>query len=96
MTKYSCDIHTEKGWESIALFDERASLAAMTAFALEQYDCGNSLEAPCDAVNVIDMDTGEILWDSYSYFHDVDDFEPADIDSDFGFDPYEGCFTYDC
>lgn len=25
-----------------------------------------------------------------------DDYEPADIDSDFGFDPYEGCYTYDC
>lgn len=22
--------------------------------------------------------------------------EPDDIDSDFGFDPYEGCYTYDC
>lgn len=26
---------------------------------------------------------------------DWDD-EPDDIDSDEGFDPYEGCFTYDC
>lgn len=25
-----------------------------------------------------------------------DDEEPADIDDDFGFDPYEGCYTYDC
>ena len=25
----------------------------------------------------------------------VDD-EPADIDDDFGFDLYEGCYTYDC
>ena len=24
------------------------------------------------------------------------DQEPADIDDDFGFDPYEGCYTYDC
>ena len=24
------------------------------------------------------------------------DDEPADIDSDFGFDPYDGCYTYDC
>lgn len=24
------------------------------------------------------------------------DEEPEDIDSDFGFDPYEGCYTYDC
>ena len=25
-----------------------------------------------------------------------EDFEPDDIDDDCGFDPYEGCFTYDC
>lgn len=24
------------------------------------------------------------------------DDEPEDIDDDFGFDPYEGCYTYDC
>lgn len=22
--------------------------------------------------------------------------EPADIDDDYGFDPYAGCYTYDC
>ena len=29
---------------------------------------------------------------------DVDDWddEPDDIDDDCGFDPYEGCYTYDC
>jgi hypothetical protein len=27
---------------------------------------------------------------------DEDDDEPDDIDDDCGFDPYEGCFTYDC
>lgn len=25
-----------------------------------------------------------------------EDCEPDDIDSDFGFDAYEGCYTYDC
>lgn len=25
-----------------------------------------------------------------------DDYEPDDIDDDCGFDPYEGCYTYDC
>ena len=25
-----------------------------------------------------------------------EDDEPDDIDDDCGFDPYEGCFTYDC
>lgn len=24
------------------------------------------------------------------------DYEPENIDDDFGFDPYEGCYTYDC
>lgn len=31
--------------------------------------------------------------------YDPDDFgeeEPDDIDNDCGFDPYEGCFTWDC
>lgn len=28
--------------------------------------------------------------------HDENEDEPDDIDDDFGFDPYEGCFTYDC
>lgn len=30
-----------------------------------------------------------------AYEPDEDD-EPDDIDSDEGFDPYAGCFTYDC
>lgn len=25
-----------------------------------------------------------------------DDYEPDDIDDDMGYDPYEGCFTWDC
>lgn len=24
------------------------------------------------------------------------DYEPDDIDSDMGYDPYEGCYTWDC
>lgn len=41
----------------------------------------------------------DVMWDWDSEvaldFCPEDD-EPADIDSDFGFDPYEGCYTYDC
>lgn len=32
----------------------------------------------------------------FSSFEEEEDFEPDDIDDDCGFDPYEGCFTYDC
>lgn len=31
-----------------------------------------------------------------AYEPEEDDAEPEDIDSDEGFDPYVGCFTYDC
>ena len=27
---------------------------------------------------------------------DDEDYEPDDIDSDFGFNAYAGCYTYDC
>lgn len=30
------------------------------------------------------------------YADEAWDDEPDDIDSDEGFDPYEGCFTFDC
>ena len=47
----------------------------------------------------------EAYWQGYNEAkeqYDIDlsdedfDDEPADIDDDFGFDPYMGCYTYDC
>ena len=39
-------------------------------------------------------ETGEVVAD---YNPEEEDYEePVDIDDDFGFDPYEGCYTYDC
>ena len=32
----------------------------------------------------------------FSFPEEEEDFEPDDIDDDCGFDPFEGCFTYDC
>ncbi len=111
MTKYSCDIHTTEDWESIALFSDKVSFEAMGAFVAAEFECGNSLSAPCDAIHVIDMDTGEVIFeadvqsvleegahiinDKVVYPPDCYD-EPADIDDDCGFDPYEGLFTFDC
>jgi hypothetical protein len=37
---------------------------------------------------------GEVLAE-YDPEEDLGD-EPADIDDDCGFDPYEGCYTWDC
>ena len=43
------------------------------------------LPAPCEDGS-FDYDEEDDSWDD----------EPDDIDSDEGFDPYEGCFTFDC
>lgn len=94
MTRFSCDIHTEDGWESIALFSDKVSFEAMGAFIAAEFECGNSLSAPCDAICVVDMDTGEIVLEAE--VGDAEDHEPVDIDDDCGFDPYEGLFTFDC
>lgn len=50
--------------------------------------CGTMMTLPAAMVD----DDGTIYCPSCAH----EDEEPADIDSDFGFDPYEGCYTYDC
>ena len=52
--------------------------------------CGLTMALPSALVD----DDGTIYCSSCAEVS-ADD-EPADIDSDFGFDPYEGCYTYDC
>lgn len=110
-TRYSVEIHKIEGWEGIALFADTVSFEAMGAFIAAEFQCGNSLDNPCDAIRVLDMETGEIILsadlqsvledgahiinDEVVYPPDWYD-EPADIDDDCGFDPYLGEFTYDC
>ena len=46
-----------------------------------------------EVANLVDGGTGEVI-ESSDEDYDYD--EPADIDSDMGFDPYMGCFSDDC
>ena len=77
MTKYSCDIHTAENWESIALFSDKVSFEAMGAFIGAEFECGNSLCAPCDAIRVVDLTTSEVVLEAE--VGDAEDYEPADI-----------------
>ena len=95
MTKYSVNILNDGNWESLALFAHNCDFDAMIDFCNRQFDCGNSLYTPAEDICIVDMDTGEIAW-LWSDDHPEWDDEPADIDSDCGFDPYLGCFTDDC
>ena len=46
-----------------------------------------------EVANLVDGETGEVIeFSDEDYDYD----EPADIDSDMGFDPYMGCFSDDC
>jgi len=47
-------------------------------------------EDVCDLTEYY-LDTGDEVPEDWN-----EDPEPDDIDSDAGFDPYEGCFTWDC
>ena len=46
-----------------------------------------------EVANLVDGEAGEVI-ESSDEDYDYD--EPADIDSDMGFDPYMGCFSDDC
>ena len=46
-----------------------------------------------EVASLVDGETGEVI-ESSDEDYDYD--EPADIDSDMGFDPYMGCFSDDC
>lgn len=64
----------------------------MVEEARELYDWDDDTNA-CDLSEYY-IDTGDEVpegWDE-----ELCDIEPDDIDSDTGFDPYEGCFTWDC
>lgn len=45
------------------------------------------------AIDIIEVDNDGFEVED---FDDEEWYEPEDIDSDFGFDPYMGCYTYDC
>lgn len=67
---------------------ELLSYDEMVEQAREWYD----LDDDTNAVTLAEYyeDTGDEVPEDWN------DYEPADIDDDCGFDPYEGCYTWDC
>lgn len=90
-TKYSLDVFdTETGeWTSVALFSDIVPVDVLADMGRTLW---NDVEGAGD-VAAIDIDTGEVVW---CHTDDTWQDEPAWIDDDCGFDPYEGSFTYDC
>lgn len=81
MTKYCANIITDVGEETVALFSDRASISAMICFAEQQFECGNSVIAPCKKIYIKDLTTGQV----------VHEFKLVKDDKD----PLEGQYTFD-
>ena len=45
-----------------------------------------------EIADLVDGESGEVI----TSYDNLDDYEPDNIDSDMGFDPYMGCFSDDC
>lgn len=72
---------------------ELLTYCEMIAQAREWYDFGDDSNA-CELDEYYE-DTGDPVPEDWLNGERYDD-EPDDIDDDCGFDPYEGCFTWDC
>lgn len=93
MTNFSIQIVTANGWE------------VFSYFSVNDYSVGipfaDSLwytpVIDCDNVVIINEQTGEILWDKLDELYKNIDIEESNwIDDDCGFDPYLGCYDFDC
>lgn len=96
-TKYSVSILRNDEWESIALFDSRVSDEAMITFAYTAFENGNSIEMFADNIRIVNLDTGECIFDwqdsadeeEYFHFYGEDDVDESN------YDPYLGCDVYE-
>lgn len=86
-TKYSIRTsHKYNTFEPIALFSDCVPSDALIEFC-DAYL--NNVE-DCTGVEVINLETGEVVYGTY-----VDDDTEDNCDDDCGFDPYLGCYTND-
>ena len=88
-TTFCVDVQRQdETWETIALFSDEALASSMIAFAQVQMERSEILYH--NAI-IKHLDTGKIVWE---YFEGFEFDEPADLEM--GFNPYEGCYDFDC
>ena len=88
-TKYSmeiCDAETGE-YTPVALFADFVPANVLHELCVTLFE--NTEDA--STVLVVDMDTGKVVAEVAE-----PDYEPDDWDREMGFDPYEGCYSFDC
>lgn len=89
-TKYCCKVERNNETESVALFSDTIPTSAMYVFADACVDDETIFNA-----KIIDLDTGEVLYDvqdekSYA------EIEREGMYDEIGYNPYMGCYDFDC
>lgn len=86
-TKYSVKYLKNGEWENCALFSDEIPVDCIAEF------CDSLFVNPCigaEKIEVIDLDNGILI---YSVNDEDDIYDDVD---ETGFNPYEGCYDYDC
>ena len=89
-TKYCCKVERNNEDESVALFNDTIPTSAMYAFADACVDDETIFNA-----KIIDLDTGEVLYD----VQDENSYAEAEREGMYdetGYNPYMGCYDFDC
>ena len=89
MTKYACLVEKDGVEESVALFSDEVPTKAMYLFAQTCYEEDDRFEN----VRIKDLDNGEILYDV------VEENATNVLEGCFdemGYNPYMGCYDFDC
>lgn len=89
-TKYCCRIEKNNETESVALFSDIIPTSAMYAFADACVDDETIFNA-----KIINLDTGEVLYDVQDEKENPIDVLEGCFD-EIGYNPYIGCYDFDC
>ncbi len=90
-TKYCCQVdRAEGGSESIALFSSDAFQGAMYAFADACLEDERNTNA-----RIVDLDNGEVIYDVQDE-RAYAEAEREGMYDEMGYNPYMGCYDFDC
>lgn len=89
-TKYYCEVERNNETESVALFSDTIPTSTMYAFADACVDDETIFNA-----KIIDLDTGEVLYDVQEE-NSYAEMEREGMYDEIGYNPYMGCYDFDC
>ena len=85
VTRYTIS-YRKNGWHEFAAMSDEVCMEVIGELC-DSFFANHDVEV----VQASDATTGEVLYERSGW-----DDEPSDWDREMGFDPYEGCYSFDC